>query len=410
MDATTFVRELRASGLLDDFEVETTVRELRLRAATGHDLARELVRRRLLTLFQASRLLSSKGGQLVLGPYRLLDRAGGRRAFRAIHTALDRAVALKVLPLPPHDDRPARARFEREIGLAARLTHPNLVVALDAFEKGQAHVLVTEWVAGINLNEVVQRDGPLPIPTACGLALQAARGLHHAHEHGLLHQLVEPDNLLVAEGPASASAADLYLEQAGLACPPCKVINLGQAWAARADGGQDEGDCLAPEQTQQRPAPGPRSDLFGLGCCLYLALTGRPAFPRAGRRPRAAAPVERLRADVPSRLAAVVRRLLALRPADRFQSAEEVADVLAPFCTSLPRQPATQVTARTRQDTVADLAATRTTPTLTLDDATRRIAVNDVRRPHHWGWKLLLAAATLGCAAGLASHLLHLLD
>ncbi|HYT93320.1 MAG TPA: serine/threonine-protein kinase [Gemmataceae bacterium] len=413
MDALNFVTELRACGLLEDARLERSVRELSDRSLSAPELARELVRRRLLTLFQARRLLNGKGSELVLGPYRLLlpINASGR-VFKAIHGTLGRRVAVKLLPCPPRRKVSARARFERETALAARLGHPNLVTALDAFEKDGLYVLVTEWVSGADLGQHVRHAGPLSIPTACGLAIQAALALQHAHDRGLIHQRIEPANLLIAEPLAGQSFADFQLP--GMeASPPVKVLNFGQTWAAAAAARrhnkplpQPVGAYLAPEQRAERPNPDHRTDLYSLGGCLYLALTGRPPFAGGGRtrQPVPAPPLEEMRPEVPSRLAAVVRRLLALRPAERFDSAADLADVLVPFCagSSLGRASSASFSLAT---TLSDLRARSTAPVLSLSEKPLLAEVTLPPRNRHRALKLIAGAMGLGLAAALAIHL-----
>src|SRR5262245_54447667 len=184
MDAVAFVRQLRANGLLDDTELQSSVRELSQRSGSARDLARELVRRKVLTRFQADRLLRGRGGELTLGPYRLRESLGAH-VFRAIHSTLGREVVIKLMRSPSVRKRAERAWFERETSLAAHLNHPNLVTPLDAFDRDRVYVLVTEWVPGCDLGRHVCCEGPLPIATACGYAVQGALGLQHAHDRGL---------------------------------------------------------------------------------------------------------------------------------------------------------------------------------------------------------------------------------
>jgi serine/threonine-protein kinase len=414
MDSLGFVTELRTSGLLEDARLERSIRELSDRSLSAQELARELVRRKLLTLFQASRLLHGKGSELVLGSYRLLQPVNARgRVFKAIHSNLRRRVAVKLLPCPPRRKIGPRTCFERETGLAARLGHPNIVTVLDAFEKDGLHVQVTEWVAGADLGEHVRRAGRLSIPTACGLAIQAALGLQHAHDRGLIHQRIEPANLLIAEPLAGQSFADFQLP--GMeASPPLKILNFGQTWAKTAVSRgrrkavpEPAGAYLAPEQRSARPNPDHRSDLYSLGGCLYLALTGRPPFAGGGRtrQPVPAPPLEEMRPGVPSRLAAVVRRLLAIRPAERFDSAAEVADVLVPFCAegTLGRASSASFTLAT---TVSDMRAHSTAPVLALHERPSLPNVMLPARKQHKALRLVATAMGLGLAAALAIHLL----
>ncbi len=119
----------------------------------------------------------------------------------AEHSVMGRQVALKVIR-PEHLARPGAAeRFRREVHAAASLHHPNIVTAHDADQAGATHFLVMEYVEGVSLAEHLERTGPLPVAEACRLARQAALGLQHAHEHGLIHRDIKPHNImLTADG------------------------------------------------------------------------------------------------------------------------------------------------------------------------------------------------------------------
>ena len=146
-------------------------------------------------------LSSSDPGQL--GPYRLLDKlgAGGMgTVYKAIHTRLDRVVAVKVLGKTRLDDAEAVARFEREMKAVGRLQHPHIVHATDADEEGGVHYLVMEFVEGIDLSVLQRRLGILPVAEACELIRQAAIGLEYVREHGLVHRDIKPSNLMLAIG------------------------------------------------------------------------------------------------------------------------------------------------------------------------------------------------------------------
>ena len=136
-----------------------------------------------------------------LGEYRILKelgRGGMGRVFKALHTKLDRVVAIKVLPHGRGGDQRAIDRFAREMRAVGPLMHPNIVQAYDAREIDGTPVLVMEFVDGLDLAEIVRRLGPLPVADACELARQTALALQCAHEHGLVHRDVKPSNVMLA--------------------------------------------------------------------------------------------------------------------------------------------------------------------------------------------------------------------
>jgi Protein kinase domain len=265
-----------------------------------------------------------------LGQYDLLEElgAGGMgRVFKARHRLMDRVVALKVLRGSWLGRPEAVGRFRQEIRALARLDHPHIVRAHDADRAGDLHFLVMEYVEGTDLGRRLREQGPLPVAEACACVRQAAAGLQHAHDHGLIHRDVKPANLIrTADGQV-------------------KVLDLGLALFAPdvPEAGQVVGtaDYMAPEQWEPAGAVDGRADVYGLGCTLYCLLTGRPPFEGPGYATREQKrqahaevpppPVRSLRPDVPAGLAAVLDRMLAKDPAARYASPGEVVEALRPF-------------------------------------------------------------------------------
>jgi tRNA A-37 threonylcarbamoyl transferase component Bud32 len=253
------------------------------------------------------------------------------QVFKARNWKLGRVAALKVIRKERLANEDAVRRFRREIRAAGQLAHPNIVLAYDADEVNGTHFFVMEYVAGRDLARVVKEQGPLPLATACDCVRQAALGLQHAHERGLVHRDIKPHNLLLtAQGVVKI--LDLGLAQ------------LGTFTADEESGGTltQEGlvmgtlDYIAPEQVNNSHTVDIRADLYSLGCTFYHLLTGWPPFPACRpveklykHRYEEPLPIERRRPEVPPALAAVVRRLLAKRPSDRYQTPAELAAVLA---------------------------------------------------------------------------------
>jgi serine/threonine-protein kinase len=304
---------------------------LRPRFPSGEALATELARRGWLTPLQARWLARGHGRRLVVGQYTLLDRAGQGGmgdVFLAVHRRLGRRAALKVV----RPDRAAlpgfRERFLREVRALGRLDHENVVHAYDAGAWGRGWYLAMEYVPGPDLRQLLS-DGPLPPGRACEYARQAALGLGHLHDRGLVHRDVKPANLSLASGGRRV-----------------KVLDAG---LVREREGQDDGltragvlvgtpDYAAPEQVADSRRAGRRADQYALGCTLYHLLTGRVPFPDGNPVARAVArlrgtprPAGDLRPGLPAGLVAAVGRLLARRPQDRFPDMGAAAEALAPF-------------------------------------------------------------------------------
>jgi hypothetical protein len=269
-----------------------------------------------------------------LGRYEILGKlaAGGMGAvFKARHAELGKVVALKVLPVGQMDEVRV-ARFKNEIRAIGRLDHPNIVAAHDAGELGGVHFLVMDFVEGMDLAQVLGRRGRLSVPDACEAVRQAALGLQHAFERGLVHRDVKPSNLMLARG-GRVQVLDLGLARSFAEAAADTLTARGMLLGTA--------DYLAPEQWEHAHAADTRADIYSLGCTLYHLLAGRPPFAgeqswSVPQKMRAhlespPPPIGQLRPEVPAGLGAVLDRMLAKDPADRFQSPAEVVEALRPF-------------------------------------------------------------------------------
>jgi serine/threonine protein kinase len=301
--------------------------------------AARLVAEGRLTSWQAQQLLVGKGNrsQFFLGKYKLLELlgVGGMGAvYKAVQPGIVRTVAIKKLHKQVLKQHRAVERFLREIRSAAAVDDPHVVRAYDANCDNDIYYLVMEYVPGKNLKSWIKEQKSLPVGWSCECIRQAALGLQHAHELGMLHRDIKSSNLLVTQGDD------------GL--PLVKILDLGLARFASEtpqDGeltrsGQVLGtpDYMAPEQARDSKSADIRADIFSLGCTLFELLTGR--FPFGGtsvmeklmaRATEDATPVDSLRADVPPGLSAVVARMLARDPNRRYSTPAEVAQALAPY-------------------------------------------------------------------------------
>jgi len=262
----------------------------------------------------------------VAGRYTLereLGRGGMGIVFLARDAALDRPVAIKLLPPYLAVQPDIRQRFVQEARLVARLSHPNIVSVFAAEQHGDLVFFAMAYVRGETLTQRVERAGPLPPAQATRLLQELAWGLGYAHANGVIHRDVKPDNILIEQSSGRAMLAD-----------------FGIAFAADASrqtrGGQLVGTphYVSPEQAYGNPLDG-RSDLYSLGASAFFALTGRTLFE--GPSPLAVItkhlnepppPLASIRPDLPRQLTDSVDRCLAKDPERRFKTGEELAEAL----------------------------------------------------------------------------------
>jgi serine/threonine protein kinase len=283
----------------------------------------------------------------------LIGRGGMGDVYKAQHKMMHRPVALKVIKpkLVRHDA--AVQRFQREVQAAARLHHGNIVTAHDAEQAGELHFLVMEFVDGVGLDEVVRRRGPLPVAEACEYLRQAAAGLQHAHELGMVHRDIKPHNLMLAR---SGQLKILDFGLAGFASEAASGelhVDGGEAPSA-AEASQQltqlgtmmgTPDYMAPEQAADAHAADIRADIYSLGCTFYTLLTGQAPFAAdaaldkiKAHLEQAPPPLADFRDDVPPEVEAILRRMLAKSPAERYQTPAELAAALAAI-RPLPQSP-----------------------------------------------------------------------
>jgi predicted Ser/Thr protein kinase len=263
----------------------------------------------------------------------LLGVGGMGSVYKAQHRLMERLVALKVINTSLVDDADALRRFHNEIKAAARLSHPNIVTAYDAEQIGDAHFLVMEYVQGKSLAQVLHYRGRLTVAQACECARQAALGLQHAFEQGMVHRDIKPSNLMVDQH-GRVKILDFGLARfASESDPNIKLTAVNVVMGTP--------DYMAPEQADNARQADIRADIYSLGCTLYHFLAGQPPFPRGTAIQKIMAhsqdsPKKVFDYDVPTDLVEVLRRMLAKNPADRYQQPIEVARALAPFVKSAP--------------------------------------------------------------------------
>lgn len=285
----------------------------------------------VLSPFQADVIARGHTGALELGPYLLLDiigEGGMGEVYRAWHRLLRREDAVKRLRPEIAGNSKAVRRFLREAEAAANLRHPNVVHVYTADQAGSEYYLAMEFVPGTDLGQLVASGGPLPVASACEFIRQAACGLHHAFTQRLVHRDIKPGNLLVTADQLTVKVADFGLARAIVSTDAVSELTVPGAMLGTTD-------YMAPEQAEDPHSADTRSDIYSLGCTFFYLLTRQPPFPGGSLREKlnrhATAEVPALagfRSDVPASAEAVMRKCLAKRPEDRFQTPGELAEAL----------------------------------------------------------------------------------
>lgn len=246
-----------------------------------------------------------------------LGEGGMGTVYLAIHSLLEKRVALKLLRLDRNRDSKYISRFEAEMKAIGNLKHANIVAATDAGEVGGRYYLAMEYIEGVDLAKLIKRLGPLSIADACEIIAQASEALHHAHSTGWIHRDVKPSNLMVS------SSGDVKLLDLGLAV----ATAYRSADSKLTQEGQVVGTPLymAPETFDDERSVDSRADLYGLGIVFAELLTGlSPRDFTADNSSRMEALTSRT--DLPSDLLAVIIRMLDHEPSKRMASAQEVSE------------------------------------------------------------------------------------
>lgn len=333
-DRSAFRDSALLSGLVTKEQIESAVAGVRsspdelptpLEAVSDDELAEKLVEMGMLTLYQADQLKAGRT-KLNLGPYTITDwigQGGMGQVFKAVHTMMGRECAVKVLPVAKSTPE-AIESFTREIRTQAQLDHPNLVRAYDAGHDGNVHYLVTEYVPGTDLRQLVRSQGPLTMQQAANVIVHSARGLDHAHQRGLIHRDVKPGNILVTpDGVAKVSDLGLagFIHESDEDPRAGKIVGTA--------------DYLSPEQIQDPSSITLVTDIYSLGCTLYYAISGKVPFPGGTTRDKARRHCEetpwhprRFNPEVSEEFVEAIADMMEKDPAARIQTAAEVVSRL----------------------------------------------------------------------------------
>jgi serine/threonine protein kinase len=293
-------------------------------------VCKELEDAGVITRWQSEKILQGKYKGFFLGSHKLLGHLGSggmSSVYLAEHILMKHQRAIKVLPKSKLGKNSYLERFQREAKAIASLNHPNIVRAYDINNEKDTHYLVMEYVEGADMQNLVRKHGPLPYAVAADYIAQAARGLHHAHEAGLIHRDVKPANLLVNKDGV------------------VKVLDLGLALFSEDtdasltmeynDKVLGTADYLPPEQAINSHKIDSRADMYGLGCTLYFLLTGHPPFPdgsiasRIIKHQNSMPPdIRKERVDCPGELDGVCVKMMQKDPKFRYTSCLQVAEIL----------------------------------------------------------------------------------
>jgi serine/threonine protein kinase len=402
--ASDFLDLVAKSGVLEKPALDEYLGKLNAPPENPRDWADRLVADRLLTPFQAKHILAGRYKGLIIGQYKLLEqigKGGTGVVFLAEHTRLRRQVALKILPADRSRDYEALERFYREARAVAGLDHPNIVRAHDANHTGNLHYLVMEYVDGVSLQTYIQKQGPVPFGQAAHFISQAAAGLQHAFENGMVHRDIKPGNLL--------------LDKTGV----LKVLDMGlvRFFLDRDDGLTQDyskgavlgtADYLSPEQAMNCHQVDIRADIYSLGATFYALLAGRPPFhgerltqKLMSHQLKEPIPLNQFNPEIPREISDVVRKMMAKRPQERYQTPAEVMEALAPWASSLTstlaetslREQGTQKVPGKADELVRELASLKeTAPTLTTAASIPSLGLRNRHK------ELLMAAVALSMA------------
>ena len=318
------------TGLVEDWEVEKACHEVQKQQGTIDSplLLKYFREHDRITDFQALKVSQGESAELLLGNYIVLSKigTGGMGAvYKALHRRMNRVVAIKIIR-KGLATRDFIARFRREIQAAARLNHHNVIAAYDADECELGDFLVMEYVEGTDFQEIVQRSGTLPLDEALNVLSQAAQALSYAHGQSVIHRDIKPANLM-RDVKNVVKLADLGL-----------AVVMQPSVDTKYDGGITEVgtvagtvDYMPPEQAQDLTKVDHRADLYSLGCTFFYLLLGGPPFPGGSMLDRMLKHREApppllcdLLPELPPSVDQLFQKMVAKKPRDRFQTADEL--------------------------------------------------------------------------------------
>jgi serine/threonine protein kinase len=331
--AQAFLELLKKSSLVEEKELAHYLKQHTNLPGEVKALSQVLIKDGLITNFHAKQLLAGRHKGFVVGNYKILEQigVGGMGAvYLGEHKAMKRFVALKFLPADKAKDPDSVARFYREARAVAALDHPNIVRAHDVLNEAGMHFLVMEYVDGTSLYDIVKRHGALDPIRAAHYIAQAAVGLQHAFERGMIHRDIKPANLLLDRSGTikvlDLGLARLFEEKEGLTENLSGSVVLGTA------------DYVSPEQAINSHNVDIRTDIYSLGATFYYLLAAQPPFKEGtvaqkllAHQLKVPPPIRTLRPQMPEQMALVVNKMMKKEPAKRYQTPADVVAALEPW-------------------------------------------------------------------------------
>ncbi|MAT13409.1 MAG: hypothetical protein CMM02_20610 [Rhodopirellula sp.] len=327
-----FIVNLENAGIMTEQQVKQRLADLRKeqQPIDGETLAAVLVEDGIITSYQAERLNREQPKNLRYGNYQIqsiLGKGGMGTVYKARHLTMKHDVAIKVISQKKDDETNSRfKRFQREVLAAGKLSHNNIVSALDAGEENGKFFLVMELVQGDDLGKISKCEGELPVDEVINYMSQTAVGLKYAHDEGIVHRDIKPHNLLLSSDGT------------------IKILDLGLVSLQRSEDSLEDSltgqnqiigtvDYMSPEQAKDVHSVDARADIYSLGCTMFRLLTGTVPYPGTTTISRLLAhrdnPIPSLHdhlSDIPELLARIFRRMVAKEPEDRYQTMNEVIE------------------------------------------------------------------------------------
>ena len=334
----TFLSQLSSSGIVPEEKLKVVVSK-KASFADGEALARDMIKSRLLTKYQAEQILGGKGKSLTMGKYQILEKigAGGMgQVYKAFHSGTERIVAIKMILKKGKIDPEVVKRFEREVKAAAKLVHSNIITVFDADQADGRIFMVMEYIKGDDLGEILRKKGQLSVSETVNYILQAARGLKYAHDQGVIHRDIKPGNILVD------SSGNVKIVDMGLAKLESKEDEESISMLTASASIMGTVDFMSPEQGFSSKNVDARADIYSLGATLFFLLTQKVMFPGysafeklLAHRESPIPSLSNFRVDITPDLEIAFMKMVAKKVEDRYASMAEVVSTLSRLQTEI---------------------------------------------------------------------------